>query len=450
MEMFKSLFFLFIPIFSGIFAANILMKDIKGIFLKICIGSGVGVGFSSVLFFLWKISVNKFSPLFFAIEILILIVLAVLSLKKFKFERPVFPKISATSIIPAGIFVLFLLTSLLLFKYISSNNIYGSWDGLRIINMTAKFIYKADFNWLNIFSVADSLSRFDYPLLLPLFIAKNWHYTGNDTCLIPVLTSALYTFGTVFLMMSGVLYFKNLNYALLAGIMLTGTQFFIVKGSNQYTDVSLSFYILSVFVLVFLSYKFDFDRRLLFLTGFLAGLAAWTKNEGIIFLVIFGLIYILFMFLNKRADLLKYLLSGCFLPVFCVIYFKLFIAPLNDIMDLQSVKNIILSVTDFSRYSKIFLAVFKSFYNIPLFLLPIFMMFTGIKLNFEHRNPFLISVITIVLCLFVYFSVYLTTPYNLDWHLATSLDRLLLHFWPSIIFICFIASRSNHNKQDKS
>jgi hypothetical protein len=41
-----------------------------------------------------------------------------------------------------------------------------------------------------------------------------------------------------------------------------------------------------------------------------------------------------------------------------------------------------------------------------------------------------------------YFAVYLITPHDLDWHLMTSLNRLLLQLWPTIIFITFMAART--------
>jgi hypothetical protein len=38
--------------------------------------------------------------------------------------------------------------------------------------------------------------------------------------------------------------------------------------------------------------------------------------------------------------------------------------------------------------------------------------------------------------------VYLITPHDLEWHIMTSLNRLLLQLWPAIIFIIFIAART--------
>jgi hypothetical protein len=36
-----------------------------------------------------------------------------------------------------------------------------------------------------------------------------------------------------------------------------------------------------------------------------------------------------------------------------------------------------------------------------------------------------------------FFFVYIVSPFNLEWHLDTSLDRLLLQVWPLAVFAYF-------------
>src|SRR4029077_11724370 len=40
------------------------------------------------------------------------------------------------------------------------------------------------------------------------------------------------------------------------------------------------------------------------------------------------------------------------------------------------------------------------------------------------------------------YTVYLAPPYPLDWHLATSLDRLIVQLWPMVLFTVFLQLRS--------
>jgi hypothetical protein len=41
-----------------------------------------------------------------------------------------------------------------------------------------------------------------------------------------------------------------------------------------------------------------------------------------------------------------------------------------------------------------------------------------------------------------YFFVYVLTPLDLGYHLTTSLNRLFLQLWPSVIFLCFMIAGS--------
>src|ERR1700754_2832572 len=38
-----------------------------------------------------------------------------------------------------------------------------------------------------------------------------------------------------------------------------------------------------------------------------------------------------------------------------------------------------------------------------------------------------------------YYAVYLTTPMDLRWHLDSSLERLLMHLWPSFLLLLGVA-----------
>jgi hypothetical protein len=53
-----------------------------------------------------------------------------------------------------------------------------------------------------------------------------------------------------------------------------------------------------------------------------------------------------------------------------------------------------------------------------------------------------VAIAMILGILFVYYVLYLITPFDLDWHLATSLDRLILQVWPAVVFLFFYHART--------
>ena len=56
-----------------------------------------------------------------------------------------------------------------------------------------------------------------------------------------------------------------------------------------------------------------------------------------------------------------------------------------------------------------------------------------------------------LLCLMLatYFWVYLTTPYDLAWHLDTSSDRLLLQLWPCFLLSTLLAVKEPREAQPR-
>jgi len=80
---------------------------------------------------------------------------------------------------------------------------------------------------------------------------------------------------------------RGRNQGYLGGLVLMGSPFFIVLGASQFADIPLAFFFLLTFVFIFFHNRFSEDERgLLILAGLTAGLSAWTKNEGLLFLIL--------------------------------------------------------------------------------------------------------------------------------------------------------------------
>ncbi len=64
-------------------------------------------------------------------------------------------------------------------------------------------------------------------------------------------------------------------------------------------------------------------------------------------------------------------------------------------------------------------------------------------LSKEWKNPnALAALMALFLMLLGYFFIFIITPFDLAWHLATTLDRLLMQLWPSFIFVFFLSVRT--------
>jgi len=125
-------------------------------------------------------------------------------------------------------------------------------------------------------------------------------------------------------------------------------------------------------------------------------------------------------------------------------YFKLRLAPFNDPLLTQGWQPAIGKLGDLSRYLQVWKALLwelGSFGNwiIPLpLVLACYALVMGKPSQIKGRQEVGAAVGALFLVLVGYFLVYVLTPDNLDWHLKTSLARLLLQLWPSFIFVFFL------------
>src|SRR5437879_7178750 len=74
---------------------------------------------------------------------------------------------------------------------------------------------------------------------------------------------------------------RGWDQALIAWAFLLGTATFLLQGVAQYADIPLAFYMAASLAL----FCFD-DLKCTILAGAMAGFAAWTKNEGLLFIVV--------------------------------------------------------------------------------------------------------------------------------------------------------------------
>ncbi len=336
------------------------------------------------------------------------------------------------------------------------------WDAFAIWNLHARFLFLGGLHWRDGFTSLIPWSHPDYPLLLPASIAHFWTYLGHDDPRVPASIGFCFTFATVGVLYSGLSILRGRAQAMLGAIALLATPSFIEQGAWQYADIPLSFFYLTTIVLVCLHDEGTWEAssqppaRLLALGGVAAGFAAWTKNEGVLFL---GAIILARQLTSLRAHPTALqgtkvafarhsgpLLAGS-MPVFLlIIYFKHWIAPPGDLFSDPS--SMLHKVLDFARYGAIVKWYVKDFFGfghwllIPGSLLLVGLDFVaGMEDKGAARPGFRTSVLSLALTLAGYFAVYLITPYDIYWHLRFSLGRLFLQLWPAAVFLFFLRVR---------
>jgi len=148
-----------------------------------------GLGVTSVLYFLWILTFKGNNSLYPLIETIVAIFLAIFAFRK-DVRQISFPKFNIHSLALLSICIY----ALIIFILLTIKEPYGSWDGLRLWNTSAKFMNAGDNNWLNMFKLGTPLAHPDYPLLLPGINARMWNFLGNENIYIPAFTGVIFMF----------------------------------------------------------------------------------------------------------------------------------------------------------------------------------------------------------------------------------------------------------------
>ena len=344
------------------------------------------------------------------------------------------------------------------------------WDAFSIWNLHARFLFRAGLHWRDGFSPLIPWSHPDYPLLLPGAIAHFWTYLGHDDPTVPAVIGLCFTFSTVGLLFSALSIMRGRTVAMLGGLTLLTTPFFIEQGASQYADVPLSFFFLATIVLLCLHdhdlHEHDLHEHdsgnapaapgLLVLAGLAAGFSAWTKNEGLLFLcsILAARLLILIHHQTRRGDsrepgrdnwiALALVLAGAGPAFLLIAWFKHSFAPPGDLFSDPAVTfHKLLAPANYWAVVKWYVKGFFRFGHwllLPGTLLLIGFYFAANKKERSKPTAALRSaVLALALTLAGYFAIYLISPYDIYWHLHFSLTRLFLQLWPSAIFLFFLS-----------
>ncbi len=455
--MFLFLLSLFISLLLGFFTVSLFWRSrhfSENFPAKICLSAALGLGISSSLYFIGMLLFGNSHKELIVFEAVALILLAFTALilgkiKTLPSETLEFKEDgSSPNKFLSWAFLLTFIISIFNYVCIIAKYPFGNWDAWLIWNLHAKFLYTMGNNWKDYFHSGLNWTHPDYPLLIPGVITRCWNYIGHETFLVPVIIGFIFTFCTGILLYSALAMLKSKNHAYLAGIILFTTPFFIKTGTTLCADTPLSFFFLSTIILFALYGRLSKKSHgLIILAGITAGLGAWCKNEGLLMLLAILLARLIIVVPSEgwkvyRKEFLSFM-SGMMPFIVMIAYFKIFLAPANDLFIGQNLHSMILKLTDFSRYGEILSSYTKLGWMftksiINPFTVVLFTAFAGLNIEKKDKATVKSFATALILILFAYFALYLVTPHDLYWHLNSSLDRLFIQLWPSFLFICFM------------
>jgi hypothetical protein len=428
--------------------------------LATALGAGLGSGLSAVLLFLWMLAFGPTRGLPWAEGTLLILValVAVRHRRSGQLNSSVTPDRGRASRQLRAVVIAFLVTlSAAAAAFVSHlrRHPHGEWDAWMNWDLRARMFFRGGEAWQTAFSDALPWSHPDYPVLLASLVTRTWLYAGGETLAGPALVAGTFTFATVALMVAGLTALRSPSQGLLAGLLLLSTPFFILHGTSLYADVPLSFFFLATVVCLALQERSGGGTdRFAVLAGVAAGLAMWTKNEGLLFtlalvagLLIAGLRGSGWAIARRRllafgAGLVPMLLLAA--------GFKMGLAPPNDLLSTLDLERTFNRLTDPYRYYLVLRAYgghVASFGSNGLgsvtAVLTAYLL--GLGVNRGELGRYWVRAVTIglVLLLAGHFMVFVSMADELPRLLKSSLDRLLLQIWPSALFLFFMVVRAH-------
>lgn len=426
--------------------------------LHLALAMGLAAGITSALWFLWYVLFDAAATTYFATETTILLAAAVWHQRRERRRRAAVPALDGVRSSPAPaagptrfaqpVVIMLALSGTVAFVANTVRQPHGSWDAVAIWNLHAHFLAAGYQHWHDLLAQGQWCTYHgDYPVLLPGCVARLWSLAGGAGTFASGVVAYWFTAATVLLCAAAVGCVRGRNQALLAAAALLGTTSFVRQSSEQYADMPLAWFMLAAVVGLVLYIHGGRQRRSwLVLAGATTGLAAWTKNEGILFAAVIVAVHGITTIRRAGAgaalrEAMPFA-SGLLPVVALLVVFKLTLAPENDLVAGQGLASTVARLRDVSRYRLICAGLTTGLLQAGkslIVVLPLYYVLMGPTRFTRARAGGRFAAAVFGSMLICYVGVYLTTPLALEWHLHTSARRLLLQLWPGAVTAFFLA-----------
>jgi hypothetical protein len=311
-------------------------------------------------------------------------------------------------------------------------NPQGGWDAWLIWNLRARFLAMGT-QPQRAWSPELKLTHTEYPLLTSAFVARCWTYAGSIADAVPIATSYSFFIAAIALLTGGLAAWRGRSLGLLCGLVLLGSPSFLHEVIAQYADIPLASYLAGATIFLLL------DRPLI--AGLFAGLAAWTKDEGILFLVVFLTVVAIL-----RQKQIWQAAAGAIPGAALTAVFKLALAPKVSIVFGGGASALVQRAVNPGRIVQVFGAFAHEFGAMGVGwyhpILPLIALAIALRFARERRADFLLTGAIPAATLAGCFCIFLITPFDLKWQLQTTLYRVIVQVWPSLLLFAFAGLRA--------
>ncbi len=281
----------------------------------------------------------------------------------------------------------------------------------------------------------------DYPLNIPLAETFSYLFMGNLNDQLVKIIFPLYFICTLIILYFAVRRFASRTYALIFTLILATIPQFNAYAANAYLDLPFAFYAFTSALFLFWWFENRKSARFLIMSAVMAGLAGWTKNEGLMYCAAYIMLAAIYFIFNLRSFSRKDIAS-------LFLYIVIIAAILAPWLYVKSASHLV--NTDVEKVDSKVLSIWKEAYKLkPIFyefqkqlfgpkkwnILWIVLIFS-ILLNLKSAFSGVRKYIAVFLALVVggYIFIYMAAPIDVTFFVKKTWSRFLLHFLPIVVY----------------
>lgn len=325
---------------------------------------------------------------------------------------------------------------------------HGEWDASFIWNLRARFLAGGPDAWLH--AVSPGINREltganhpGYPLLLSAFIARCWMLVGNVTQAAPAAASLAGSLATLLLLFAAAAWRRGETLALLAVLILLASELWVAQTAIQYSDVLLGLALLGAVAFCGAAIEDGWTPRLAVFAGVMGGVAAWTKNEGLV--VLLGVLALVLWRGGLRP--LGWAAAGAAPAALATLLLKTLLVTHVQSTYPTTAGEVLARITTPERWIQVAKGYAGAFadlgfaYTHPLLLLAAlaFVLRDG---GADRRRNAALAALPAAALFAGGFGALLVTSAQQGWHIGTAVSRLVAQFWPALLYSVILALKT--------
>jgi len=334
-----------------------------------------------------------------------------------------------------GVFVVACAVFCLVFVEHSIRAPEGGFDAWMLWNSRARFLARAGDDFRVAFSPRLLFwTHQDYPWLLPGLVAQWFIITRTESPAIPAAVGLVFGAATIAIVTCSLARLRGARAALVGGLAVASLPCFAAIGASQQADIPLAAFVALAAALVAMAVD---DRRKplrpLLLAGFAAGLGAWTKNDGLVYLVCIAAALLLRL-RDVRAAAIFALGSVPVLALLCA--FKLGLSPPNDFPLFTTRADLVARFVDARRWVEVIRLALRQvvyFQDFGLWAAAAAVLGVIIRRNLRADPAPSVLGLSVLLALGCFGAIYVLQPHSLKWMFWSSASRLFVQMWPAAV-----------------